>query len=216
MGSSYNFDLSKKTHIFHIRVWILVTIFLGIFILLVLLLLWCCIARNKSRKNDTRPISRIPNISGEIKEIRVDQNSANHVDNDMDFFNVSEKHSEKNSDKLLVHFKNDKEKNTDGSSQSGSFNYLGKVDSALESGEKKTLAVNQSSSHPITVTSPLAGLPELSHLGWGHWFTLRDLEIATNKFSKEKVIGEGGYGIVYRGQLINGTIVAVKRLLNNL
>ncbi|KAH6798835.1 Protein kinase superfamily protein [Perilla frutescens var. frutescens] len=75
---------------------------------------------------------------------------------------------------------------------------------------------NDDDHHSVSVSSPLAGLPELSHLGWGHWFTLRDLESATNKFSKDNVIGEGGYGIVYRGQLINGTIVAVKRLLNNL
>ncbi|KAI3459167.1 hypothetical protein Pfo_015830 [Paulownia fortunei] len=217
MGSSFNFDWSKKTHIFYLKVWVLVTIFLGIFIVLILVLLWCYIALKKSRKKDTLPIRQIPNVSREIKEIRIDQNSANHVDHDMDFFNVQEKYSEKDSDKLLVHFKNEKEKNADGSSHSGSFNYLEKDDSALESGEKKgSWALNQHSSHPITVTSPLSGLPELSHLGWGHWFTLRDLEIATNKFSKENIIGEGGYGIVYRGQLINGTIVAVKRLLNNL
>ncbi|KAL0367852.1 UNVERIFIED_CONTAM: putative receptor-like protein kinase [Sesamum radiatum] len=180
MGSGFNFDLSKKTHIFHLKVWVLVTIFLGIFILLVLLLLWCCIARKTSRKKNTLPISLIPDVSGEIKEIRIDQNSANHVDRDSDIFNVPEKYSEKDSDKLLVHFKNDKEKNDDGSNQCGSFNCLDKDDSALESG------------------------------------TRRDLEVATNKFSKDNIIGEGGYGIVYRGQLINGATVAVKRLLNNL
>jgi serine/threonine protein kinase len=45
---------------------------------------------------------------------------------------------------------------------------------------------------------------------------LRDLELATNKFSKANIIGEGGYGVVYQGQLINGNPVAVKKLLNNL
>lgn len=68
----------------------------------------------------------------------------------------------------------------------------------------------------MVTASPLVGLPEISHLGWGHWFTLRDLELATNRFSPENVIGEGGYGVVYRGRLINGSDVAVKRLLNNL
>jgi len=61
-----------------------------------------------------------------------------------------------------------------------------------------------------------SGLPEFSHLGWGHWFTLRDLELATYRFAKNIIIGEGGYGVVYRGQLINGNLVAVKKLLNNL
>ncbi|GJM85216.1 hypothetical protein PR202_ga01647 [Eleusine coracana subsp. coracana] len=59
------------------------------------------------------------------------------------------------------------------------------------------------------------GVPEVSHLGWGHWYTLKELEAATEMFSDEKVIGEGGYGIVYHGVLENGTQVAVKNLLNN-
>ncbi|OAY81195.1 putative serine/threonine-protein kinase, partial [Ananas comosus] len=57
--------------------------------------------------------------------------------------------------------------------------------------------------------------PEVSHLGWGHWYTLRELEVATGFFADENVIGEGGYGIVYHGVLEDGTQVAVKNLLNN-
>ncbi|VAI24565.1 unnamed protein product [Triticum turgidum subsp. durum] len=55
--------------------------------------------------------------------------------------------------------------------------------------------------------------PEVSHLGWGHWFTLRELEEATDGLAEENVIGEGGYGIVYRGTLQDSTIIAVKNLL---
>uniref|UniRef100_A0A0E0DRV0 non-specific serine/threonine protein kinase n=1 Tax=Oryza meridionalis TaxID=40149 RepID=A0A0E0DRV0_9ORYZ len=57
--------------------------------------------------------------------------------------------------------------------------------------------------------------PEVSHLGWGHWYTLRELEEATAAFAPEHVVGEGGYGIVYRGVLADGCEVAVKNLLNN-
>ncbi|KAK3434906.1 probable serine/threonine-protein kinase At1g01540 [Eucalyptus grandis] len=57
--------------------------------------------------------------------------------------------------------------------------------------------------------------PEVSHLGWGRWYTLRELEEATGGLCEENVIGEGGYGIVYRGVLGDGTRVAVKNLLNN-
>lgn len=57
--------------------------------------------------------------------------------------------------------------------------------------------------------------PEVSHLGWGHWYTLRELEEATNGFAENNVIGEGGYGIVYHGLLADHTRVAVKNLLNN-
>lgn len=57
--------------------------------------------------------------------------------------------------------------------------------------------------------------PEVSHLGWGRWYTLRELEAATNGLCPENVIGEGGYGIVYGGILSDGTKIAVKNLLNN-
>lgn len=60
-----------------------------------------------------------------------------------------------------------------------------------------------------------AVVPEVSHLGWGHWYTLRELEASTNGFADESVIGEGGYGIVYIGVLEDNTQVAVKNLLNN-
>ncbi|KAK9103711.1 hypothetical protein Sjap_020965 [Stephania japonica] len=59
------------------------------------------------------------------------------------------------------------------------------------------------------------GPPEVSHLGWGHWYTLRELEAATEGLADENVIGEGGYGIVYRGVLQDNAVVAVKNLLNN-
>lgn len=39
--------------------------------------------------------------------------------------------------------------------------------------------------------------------------------MATNGFASGNVIGEGGYGIVYRGVLHDGSVVAVKNLLNN-
>jgi RIO-like serine/threonine protein kinase len=58
-------------------------------------------------------------------------------------------------------------------------------------------------------------VPEVSHLGWGHSYALKELETATGMFADGNVIGEGGYGIVYRGVLENGTQVAVKNLLNN-
>lgn len=67
----------------------------------------------------------------------------------------------------------------------------------------------------LLVTVSNGGGPEVSHLGWGHWYTLRELEVATDGFADENVIGQGGYGIVYRGVVADGTQVAVKNLLNN-
>ncbi|XP_057794457.1 probable serine/threonine-protein kinase At1g01540 [Salvia miltiorrhiza] len=69
--------------------------------------------------------------------------------------------------------------------------------------------------HRIPQAEKDGGGPEVSHLGWGHWYTLRELEEATNEFADENVIGEGGYGIVYKGILEGNNKVAVKNLLNN-
>ncbi|XP_078149629.1 cysteine-rich receptor-like protein kinase 25 isoform X4 [Carex rostrata] len=43
-------------------------------------------------------------------------------------------------------------------------------------------------------------------------FELDTLRLATNNFSDDKKLGEGGFGSVYKGLLINGQEVAVKRL----
>ncbi|KAA8536108.1 hypothetical protein F0562_028586 [Nyssa sinensis] len=53
------------------------------------------------------------------------------------------------------------------------------------------------------------------NIGWGQWYSLNELEMATDGFAAENVIGEGGYGVVYRGVLQDGSVVAVKNLLNN-
>ncbi|CAM0906586.1 unnamed protein product [Alopecurus aequalis] len=43
-------------------------------------------------------------------------------------------------------------------------------------------------------------------------FTYRDIVAATGNFSDDRVIGRGGYGVVYRGVLPDGRAVAVKKL----
>ncbi|TVU06801.1 hypothetical protein EJB05_46836 [Eragrostis curvula] len=42
-------------------------------------------------------------------------------------------------------------------------------------------------------------------------FTFEDLSHCTNDFSDSALIGQGGYGKVYRGVLADGTVVAIKR-----
>ncbi|KAK1438233.1 hypothetical protein QVD17_04039 [Tagetes erecta] len=44
-------------------------------------------------------------------------------------------------------------------------------------------------------------------------FSLADLKSATNNFSPENLIGEGGYSKVYKGHLEDGQMIAVKRLI---
>ncbi|KAK8510530.1 hypothetical protein V6N12_055459 [Hibiscus sabdariffa] len=46
------------------------------------------------------------------------------------------------------------------------------------------------------------------------WFHLSELERATNGFSQKNLIGRGAYGVVYKGTLADGTLVAVKQILD--
>ncbi|XP_028786968.1 probable receptor-like protein kinase At5g18500 [Neltuma alba] len=215
MASGLNSGLSKKTFVFGLKLWVLMGITVGLFIVIILVVLVCLTSRKRSKSvNGKIPFSHMLSISEEIKEIRVDQVSANNHMQSGAFMSLNDKFSDRDSEKVLI-----QTKNGDTSSQSGSFNHMDKDAAGSQSGEESgamTISAYRSSLHPITAPSPLSGLPEFSHLGWGYWFTLRDLELATKRFSRDNVIGEGGYGIVYRGQLINGNPVAVKKLLNNL
>ncbi|CAA3030869.1 probable receptor-like serine/threonine-protein kinase At4g34500 [Olea europaea var. sylvestris] len=83
-------------------------------------------------------------------------------------------------------------------------------------GKKGSSESNESSTSRSESSSAMSASTDgLSNIGWGRWYSLKELEIATNQFSDDNVIGEGGYGIVYRGVLHDGSVVAVKNLLNN-
>ncbi|KAK4438963.1 putative receptor-like protein kinase [Sesamum alatum] len=214
-SESLNAELSKKYGA--LKLWVLIGICVGAFIVLILgiLSIWVMFRRKSRRTLDKYSLCQIPNVSKDIRVDRVgDQSAHDHLESL--YLTVNDKTSDKNSEKF-VHLGRSKSSDIDNISQCSSMYHHERAGSS-QSGEEGSSgnARKHTLSYGIAMPSPLIGLPEISHLGWGHWFTLRDLENATNRFSVEHVIGEGGYGVVYRGRLVNGTEVAVKKLLNNL
>ncbi|KAK6115974.1 hypothetical protein DH2020_008243 [Rehmannia glutinosa] len=196
-------ELSRRTSVFGLRLWVVfgICVFAAIVIFLFLISLWFTSRRNKkssllliTHKNS----STIPNVSREIQEIRLDPTRVTE-DNPKLLLPEPGSHPnpepDPNEDKR-VHIEFGK---------GNRIAYPEKTGPGSGSGETRA------GGEPGSV---MAG-PEVSHLGWGHWYTLRELEEATNGFADENVIGEGGYGIVYHGVFEDNSKVAVKNLLNN-
>eukprot|EP01018_Ginkgo_biloba_P023914 Gb_23599 [translate_table: standard] len=62
----------------------------------------------------------------------------------------------------------------------------------------------------IGVPPPPAASPGLGNSR--SWFTYEELAVATNGFARQNLLGEGGFGCVYKGYLPDGQVVAVKQL----
>ncbi|XVF39903.1 hypothetical protein PTKIN_Ptkin01aG0070200 [Pterospermum kingtungense] len=222
--SDYSFlndQLSKRTSIFGLRLWVVLGICVGAAIVIVLFLisLWFTSKRQNKATGGTNSssnvkpthnsVSVIPSVSKEIQEIQVDPSRQSNPDLKL--------HQVSNPDPLPEHV----------------LVLLPEEDGSPVSGHNR-IHIEIGRDHRIAYPERGAGsghgsgegrcgdqgmtimaVPEVSHLGWGHWYTLRELEVATNDFAAENVIGEGGYGIVYCGVLEDNTKVAVKNLLNN-
>ncbi|KAI9089899.1 hypothetical protein K1719_028869 [Acacia pycnantha] len=176
-------ELSKKTSIFGLRLWVVIGILVGSIIVLTLFLLSLCLTSRRQRRQENLQSNKTPIVSKEIQEIV-------HLP-------ASNQHP---APEIQVDFGKAEHRVVVFSDRASSGESKGGATSACE-----------------TTSSFGSGSigPEVSHLGWGRWYTLRELEAATNHLCEENVIGEGGYGIVYHGVLGDGTRVAVKNLLNN-
>ncbi|KAK1300168.1 putative serine/threonine-protein kinase [Acorus calamus] len=203
-----NDQLSRRTSIFGLHLWAVVGICVGAaFVLLLFLISLWFTSKHRTRTTTTTtpqaPKPTIPNISKEIQEVRIDPPLKTHQDP----IKPQNHETDPAERQLLLLLPPGEEE-----SQSG----LSRIN--IEIGkDHRILYPGGSSSGESRLTSDQAQIaaPEVSHLGWGHWYTLRELEVATNGFVDENVIGEGGYGIVYHGLLEDNTQVAVKNLLNN-
>ncbi|KAK4483490.1 hypothetical protein RD792_010686 [Penstemon davidsonii] len=189
-----NTELSKKTSIFGLHLWVVIGIVVGAVIVLILFLLSLCITAWRRRGTTTatarkgkfhrRPTDVTPVFSKEIQEI-VHDSAADHRPN------LAQGHVQE----IQID--------------------MGKVEHRVVFSDRGASS-GESRATSGADTGPYSGsLPEVSHLGWGRWYTLRELEAASNGLSDENVIGEGGYGIVYYGVLADNTRIAIKNLLNN-
>ncbi|CAH1447891.1 unnamed protein product [Lactuca virosa] len=182
-----NSELSKPTSIFGLRLWVVVGIFVGVIIVLVLFLISVCITSRRRHSHSTKKNEKTltPAVSKEIQEIVPHESSA-----------------------AVEHRMSVPEIQID----------IGKSEHRVVFSDRQSSGESRATSNDTASYGGGNGgssLPQVSHLGWGRWYTLRELEAATNGLADENVIGEGGYGIVYSGILGDNTRVAVKNLLNN-
>lgn len=226
--------LSHKTTLFGLKLWVLIGVAVGLFIVLILLFLSIWLISRKKLKmlassEKLHSTSSIPSDSKEIKEVKVDRvvpSSGGGV-----ILTITDSTGDGEPEKVLVRVGVTRKASSSGDRRSsrGLSKELVEKQSLLQDQELHLIphsglsveeqevhrnGLEDGGFHPIASSGELTG--EEMHFGWGHWFTLRDLQVATDGFSKANVLGEGGYGIVYKGRLVNGTMVAVKSLLNNM
>ncbi|KAK9076940.1 hypothetical protein SSX86_005275 [Deinandra increscens subsp. villosa] len=66
-------------------------------------------------------------------------------------------------------------------------------------------------SQPFALWDPTSGSGDVPQLKGARSFTFEELQNCTNNFSEINNIGQGGYGMVYKGNLPNGQLIAIKR-----
>lgn len=203
-------QLSKPTSIFGLRLWVVLGVSLGAAFVLILFLITLWLASKRSKSNNK---SKIPVVSKEIQEIRVEPIKPHRAQIQNDSFPDPENAAGNERQALLL--MPPEEESPMG--YHGIQIDIGKghlISYPGSSGEAPRGGYSVGGAGAGVDQAAMVG-PDVSHLGWGHWYTLRELEDSTNGFADENVIGEGGYGIVYHGVLEDNTQVAVKNLLNN-
>ncbi|EEF38803.1 probable serine/threonine-protein kinase At1g01540 [Ricinus communis] len=204
-----NDQLSKPTSVFGLRVWVVLGVCVGAAFVLVLFLITVWLASKRSKKDNKNSKPKIPVVSKEIQEIRVEPVKPNRAQIQTHPFPDPEIAAGNERQALLLMPPEEE-------SPMGYHHGTGNIQIEIGKGHLISYPVS-SGEAPRGGGDQLAMVvgPDVSHLGWGHWYTLRELEASTNGFADENVIGQGGYGIVYYGVLVDNTQVAVKNLLNN-
>uniref|UniRef100_M8BNE3 non-specific serine/threonine protein kinase n=1 Tax=Aegilops tauschii TaxID=37682 RepID=M8BNE3_AEGTA len=221
VSTGLSLEMTKKVLGLALWVWIAIGVVALLVAILLMICIWAASRRKTKRTMENLSQTQIPIYSKEIPVDRVGGGRSlaqTMHEREQPSFPTQDKHAvNREPGKTAGHMALSKSSDHDNFSQGISVCNVDRVGS-VHSGEDGSSGHGRKPYSPAAFVSasPLVGLPEFSHLGWGHWFTLRDLEFATNRFSKENVLGEGGYGVVYRGRLVNGTEVAIKKIFNNM
>ncbi|XP_062209695.1 probable serine/threonine-protein kinase At1g01540 [Phragmites australis] len=203
--------LSQPTGVFGLRLWALIGIAVGAVIVLVLLLIFVCLVRRRRRRRDDLAANLYPADTKLLKQ---------HPKQATPTKDIQEIVRRQQQQTLPPAVQLTKAETPPPPQQQQQQRAQAPLVPAVPmrktpgSGMSATTS-GGSERDAATPRSTGSAAPEVSHLGWGHWFTLRELEEATDGLAEENVIGEGGYGIVYRGTLQDSTTIAVKNLLNN-
>ncbi|PON84886.1 Tyrosine-protein kinase [Trema orientale] len=195
-GNSISQKLNSKTPFLSLKLYVVIAI-LCLCVFAAFLLVFLCVRANRvsrKRRNKMRvkhSSGSIPLVSKEIVEIKASDRAKSKLD----------------SAKAEVQI-GDSDLNLKKEMKAGTGDGEVRVDVHVERGKISEESDESGGSRSDASVEP-------QNIGWGRWYGLKELEMATRGFSEGNVIGEGGYGIVYRGVLQDRSVVAVKNLLNN-
>ncbi|KAJ3675159.1 hypothetical protein LUZ60_004201 [Juncus effusus] len=210
-----DYDLSKRTVIFGLRLWVVVGICVGAAFVLLLFLISVCYLFSSRRHRNRTQARKSSKEAPQLRNSRFNSDPKPTIESPLP---KPQPNSQNAATKPQIATSDSESPLQIPNSNHQTQSPVGLQRIQIETGKEHRISFPRSgggSSSHGSGEHAVPSVPEVSHLGWGHWYTLKELEVATDMFSDENVIGEGGYGIVYHGVLEDGTQVAVKNLLNN-
>ncbi|KAM1595801.1 hypothetical protein ACFX10_002046 [Malus domestica] len=179
--------LLKPTSFFGVKSWVLLVIFIALFTVITLIISLLCVIHYRRRKS-SKSNFRLPTPI--VSKTTHNGYCNSSLDRRLLSRNMSD--IEMNSGKLQQH---------------------GRVFSGQFASPQASGRIRNSS---VVELGPVSMYSQMVKDVWrAKKFSLKELEVATNGFSKQNLIGNGDYGIVYHGILFDNTLVAVKRLVSD-
>ncbi|XP_038685314.1 probable serine/threonine-protein kinase At1g01540 [Tripterygium wilfordii] len=188
--------LSKPTPFFGIKLWLLILIMIGLLLLLILLFISLCFLYLCHRK-PYKPRFHLPN------PIACTAPKSNNP-----------KYCSSSLDRRLLQCNNN-----NNSTVEIEIMDIAQPDLQVMLSDRWSGRASGNTSLESTAATDVESVarhsPVVSDAWRGNRFCLKEIEVVTNAFAEENLVGEGYYGIVYRGVLLDTTRVTVNRLLGS-